>query len=222
VGKGRENLNGPVLSLKIEFGIDFRENGLASGSAGSEIYVLPQCSGGTNILTRLILVSAALFLLLAASAHTQKIEIVCHFGYGGKNQLDTRTGTFTHDMVRGPDTTIILTLTQVEKLRILSYADSNGFFDFPPKLYAIPESGDSTPEPGESDIKPMFTIVSPCGHNSLLISVGDRQNQVNWDNCTEPQDPRHEPLDELVRMIREMVKAKQAYKTLPIPRGAYR
>jgi hypothetical protein len=166
-------------------------------------------------LTRLISISFALFLLHGVSIYSQVIEVVCHTGHNGENQLDTRAGTFRLDRVSAPDTTTQLTLTREEKLRVLSYADSIGFFDYPHELTAVPVLVDSTYEIFQT------YVIHPCSHYMLLISAGDRQNQVTWDNCLEPQDKRHKPLDELVRMIIEMVMEKPAYKALPRPIGFY-
>lgn len=166
-------------------------------------------------MTHLIYVSLCMLLLLGMPTYSQPIDIICHTGHNGENQLDTRVGTFRLDRVTAPDTTTRLTLTQTEKLTILSYADSIGFFDYPHELTAVPELVDST-----YDMYRTYDI-QPCGHNTLLISAGDRQNHVKWDNCTEPQDERHKPLNELVRMIIDMVVAKPAYKALPGPIGGY-
>ncbi len=55
----------------------------------------------------------------------------------------------------------------------------------------------------------------------LFIITRNRYYQVKWDDCTGPQDERHKPLDELVRMIIDMVMKKPAYKALPRPVGFY-
>lgn len=166
-------------------------------------------------LTRLIHALLLFVLLRAAPAYAQQIEIVCYTGHNGENQLDTRVGTFRLDRVTAPDTTTRLTLTRTEKLRVLSFADSIGFFDYPHELTAVPVLVDST-----YDMYSTYDI-HPCGHSTLLISAGDRQNHVKWDNCTEPQDKRHKPLDELVRLIIDMVMEKPEYKALPRPIGGY-
>ena len=174
-------------------------------------------------MTHLFQAILLIVLLYGTPADAQQIEIVCHWGHEGENQLDTRAGTFTKDMISNPDTTVWLTLTWEQKQEVLSFADSIGFFQYPgmvpfdfEEVLVLVDSAS-----GEYALQGSGWGRDPCEKLMLGIVTSEREYTVSWDDCMGPRHEMVEPLDDLVDMIVAMVMSNPEYRALPRPRGAY-
>jgi hypothetical protein len=142
----------------------------------------------------------------AHSAET--IEIICHYGVGGKNQLDTVQGTFTYDMVIDPPIVIRLALSEMERKEILNAARTAGFFSMP-KILPPPEK------------KGTDFCMGPCRTYYLLIKSPQYLHDVSLDNCSCAQQEEEKKLSNLITLITSIISSKSEFKTLPKPRAGY-
>jgi hypothetical protein len=142
----------------------------------------------------------------APSAET--IEIICHYGIGGKNQLDTVKGTFTYDMVIDPPIVIQLALSEMERKEILNAALTAGFFSMPNIL--------PLPEKQGTDF-----CMGPCRTYYLSIKTPQYLNEVSLDNCRCAQQEEEKKLSNLVKLITSIIASKSEFKALPKPRAGY-
>jgi hypothetical protein len=130
------------------------------------------------------------------------IDVVFRFGVGPTNNLDTRRGQFTKDMIADPPITLNLTLTDDERHEVLTTAQRIGFFQLPRVI-----------SPDTSNC-----MVTPCGKYYLRIIVDHLSHEVSWNNCACWE---MESLRDLRLMIQKMIISKEAYKRSPKPKGAY-
>ena len=143
------------------------------------------------------------------STHSaETIEIICHYGVGGKNQLDTAKGTFTYDMVIDPPMVIPLALSDMERKEILNAALTAGFFSMP----------DILPDPAKQSAE---LCMRPCRTYYLSITSPDYSNDVSLDTCSCMQQDDEKKLGNLISLIRSIIASKSEFKALPKPKAGY-
>jgi hypothetical protein len=144
----------------------------------------------------------------AGGEESQDITILFIWGVGGKNRLDTASASLTKDLVIDPAITVSFSLTQEEKLRILGWADSLGFFDLPDHI-APPDTSD------------MGCIQVPCSQYSLTVATSSRHHTSEWSDCNcSPCAERDRALS-LAQLVERLVQGKEEYRRLPKARGGY-
>ncbi len=144
----------------------------------------------------------------AAADSAAAIEIVCHFGVGGKNQLDTVKGTFSYDMVIDPPIVIRLALSEPERKEILTAAITAGFFSMP-EILPLPDSQSTD------------TCMGPCRTYYLSIKTAQYSNAVSLDNCYCARNAAEKKLENLLALITSIISAKPEFKALPKPKAGY-
>ena len=143
------------------------------------------------------------------STHSaETIEIICHYGVGGKNQLDTAKGTFTYDMVIDPPIVIRLALSDMERKEILNAALTAGFFTMP----------DIIPDPRKQSAE---ICMGPCRTYYLSIKSPHDSNAVSLNNCTCTQQDEEKKLENLIKLIRSIIASKSEFEALPRPKAGY-
>lgn len=151
----------------------------------------------------LVLASIA-FLSACSSVPTgDDIEIECHWGYQGRCILNTKAGTYQHDMVSDPSITIPLVLTAEEKTQILESALAMNFFSF---IHHI--CTDRSVSSGAA-----------CFH--LRIETPERNNWIEWCNRIDEQSEEARKADKLIKMVIGIVESRSEFKALPRPKGMY-
>lgn len=136
------------------------------------------------------------------------IEIVCHYGVGGINQLNTEKGTFTHDMVIDPAIVIPLELSAVERSQILNFAIAEGFFSLPPVI--------SSPTNSTLNLQ-----IGLCSNYYLSIKSPVNFNKVSLYDCSRGQLEEGRKVARIVALIKSIIAKKPEYKSLPVPRAGY-
>ena len=138
----------------------------------------------------------------------EEFDILFKYGIGSRNILDTRTGTFTKDMIADPSITIELNLTQNEMETIWRYIYQNHFYELPKN---IPEN-----EAERSSVVPHETYrltvwAEGYGEKSVIFS----DVSIGGYSLEERRILR------ISNKIIDLIESKPEYKALPDPSGGY-
>lgn len=145
-----------------------------------------------------------IFLPACGSVPTgEDIQIKCDWGVQGRNILDTKAGTFQHDMVSEPPITIPFVLTGEEKNRILDTARAMGFFSFMHQVQTAPWMSSNAP------------------YHYLRIETPESSNWIDWFGAIDSQSEKARNAWILLNMVIEIVESKPEFKSLPRPKGFY-
>ena len=137
---------------------------------------------------------------LSADHDQQFIQIFFH--HAMHDELDTFNGTYTKDLIPGKVTTEMWLTTRDQEI-LLTKAEAIGFFELPDTLNR--ESGI-----GEF---PDF------GAQTIRIKHGPRDKTVVWFETT--RDKRRFVVEDLRRLLIDIIRSKPEYKALPPAKGAY-
>ncbi len=131
--------------------------------------------------------------------------LIFKYGIGSRNILDTREGTFTKDLILDPPITVELSLTEEELQTVWVYLHRNHFYDMPE---SIPHSSN--------------TVITP--HETYKLTVwaeGYPKKKVIMDDPYGRRSLEERRCLRIAGRLKELIRSKPVYKTLPEPRGAY-
>ncbi len=163
---------------------------------------------------RSILLAAAILLSLSSNLLAQDIFIVCRWGEGGKNQLNTKHGTLTRDMGDLPPVVIRFELSPEEKRSIFEAARKMGFFSFP---HELPDSLAQNDQNHDPETGLVTTPRPTCRNYFVSIETPSETNWVDWNECLPPRAPWIKHLRRLHKTILAIIEDKPVYKALPYP-----
>lgn len=148
------------------------------------------------------------------SCHTQQstasnFNLLFKYGVALNNKLDTFNNTYTKDMIMAPSITADLALTNQEKQKIYDKMIEIDFFNYPDK-FAI------TVPPGQ-----IVGMVTPSSSYYFHVEYDSKKKDLSWDDNITNNDTKADKLRELIRLIQDIVEAKDEYKRLPPPSGGY-
>lgn len=159
---------------------------------------------------RLLIIIVSAILILVGIFVTRQIylskqmpanfNLVFKYGIGAKNELNTFNHTYTKDMIRAESVTTNLKLTDKElkdiyqKIVSLKLLDKN----------LTKNSGN--------------VAQTPCSIYYLKIKSDLGQNELSWNNC---YGEINDKLQQFTNYITQILEAKDEYKNLPSPKGAY-
>ncbi len=141
-------------------------------------------------------------------ATRDQAEILFHWGAGGRNRLDTVSETLVKDMIGDPPLVVRFPLKAREKSRIITLADSLGFFAQP--VHVAPP-----------DTNAYKTMQQPCSEYLLRISVGARRHTSYWTTCDQSPCVECDRAETLGRLLSEFIESRPGFKRLPAARGWY-
>ena len=168
--------------------------------------------------SRLTIASLALLIAVSGMASCSApppvqsdFSVIFQYGVGAKNELNTFEGTYTKDMVSEPSITVPLSLTEEELSRIYQKMVEIDFFDYP-------EEFSLTVAPGES-----VGLVTPHMSYNFRVEYDSGIKEVWWDaeiiNINENE--KADKLRELIKLITDIIEAKEEYQRLPEPTSGY-
>ncbi len=166
---------------------------------------------GLLAIISLALVVTLLGLLdCVAPPHPESnFNLIFKYGVSAKNILDTFEGTYTKDMVMAPSITVNLFLTEEELDRIYKKMVEIDFFSYPEKFKV-------SPSPGE-----IVGIVTPYSRYYFRVEYDSQIKELSWDDELIYKDEKADRLRELIKLIRDIIESKEAYKKLPTPTSGY-
>ena len=138
----------------------------------------------------------------------EEFNVLLKYGIGSRNILDTRTGTYTKDMIADPSITIELKLTQREMETVWMFIYRNHFYELPEH---IPEN-----EATGSSVVPHVTYrltvwAEGYGEKSVIFS----------DVSTGGYSLDERRILRITEKIIDYIESKPEYKELPDPSGGY-
>lgn len=133
-----------------------------------------------------------------------------------KDRLDTKVGTYTHDMVSSPDITIQFQLSIAERRSILDAARSIDFFSLPHEIHQVPIL-----EIWDGDTVETFQLTSSTCICTIRIESANETNEVEWNIMDAGTPETRGKLRWLLEEIWRIIKSKPEYKALPRPIGVY-
>jgi len=140
--------------------------------------------------------------------HAKDIEVLYCWGVGGRNRLDTISGTITKDLVADPAITVQFELSDQDRETIVQFADSIGFWRLPEVI--------SPPDTLE-----IIEMMTPCSDHLLRISQRHRTKTVRWDTCYQNPCAERERVAPLGALVKRLVTEAEEYGKLPKIRGGY-
>ena len=144
----------------------------------------------------------------APPPETSNLNLVFRYGVGAKNELNTFNGTYTRDMVMDPPITVNLSLTEEDLDRIYEKMLEINFFDYPDE-FSVSTAGGS------------FGIMTPYSSYYFKVEYDSSIKELRWKDEISYPDENADRLRELIQLIREIIEAKEEYKSLPEPTGGY-
>ena len=132
----------------------------------------------------------------------QSIQIFFHFGRF--NELDTFKGIYQKDLIPGIATTTMW-LTQREQEIILTKVEQIQFFSLPDTLHR------------ESNV----LVFPDLGPQVLRINYRDQDKTVVWNEPISPQSKAKSQIDDLTRLLKDIILSRPEYKALPATKGGY-
>lgn len=138
----------------------------------------------------------------------QDFAFVLKYGIGAKNELNTKNGTFTKDLVLSGTSTIPLELSNDELTMIYNEMRKISINNYPE---------DFKPD-NDSTIK---RWVTPCQTYELFITYNRKEHQINWVDSNLSEGSEAKNLRDLINMIVSTIESKEEYKKLPEPQGGY-
>lgn len=129
-------------------------------------------------------------------------NFVLRYGVEAKNVLDTRRGTFIHDMIMKPSIVTDLALAPEEVAEIYARLRDIDFWSYPSSL--------------KSEVG-----VEPSARYEMAVSGGDLEHATGGSDLHYAASLRAVALWKLIERVQEMIMATDAYKALPEPVGGY-
>jgi len=137
-------------------------------------------------------------------------NLIFKYGVGAKNVLNTFTGTYTRDMVRGPPVIVKFCLSEEDLNRIYQKMVEIDFFAYPTSF--------SARSPGN-----VIGEMTPFSTYYFKVQYGDSEvKELYWAaKFTYSGNKEAENLKELIDLIIEIIRSKPEYQRLPEPRAGY-
>ena len=167
--------------------------------------------GWLTILS-LVLVVTFLGLVGCVASTPPDVNLIFRYGVGAKNELNTFEGTYTKDMVSDPSITVPLSLTEEELDRIYRKMVEIDFFEYPEEFFVDVASGE------------LAGMVTPYSSYYFKVEYGSSIKELRWeDEITEitNEDDKANKLRELIKLITDIIEAKEEYQRLPEPTSGY-
>ena len=127
------------------------------------------------------------------------------FRYGFNNELNTFEGTYQKDLIMDGTVVTEFSLTTAEQKSILAELQSNGFFELPDTVKAMP----------------MIAFEPNPGIQYLRAKHGEKDKTVSWFYPLPQNDANSERINSLTGFLIEVIESKPEYKALPPARGGY-
>lgn len=137
------------------------------------------------------------------SRDVQFVEIFMHTGK--LNELDTFHGTYQKDLIHGTVKTTLWLTTREQEI-IAAALDNYRFFSLPDTVYKRPANEGVTPD---------------IGLQVLRIKYGNQDKTVVWDSPIDPHNKSKYFIENITRLIWDIVTSKPEYKALPPTKGGY-
>ncbi len=158
----------------------------------------------------IVLVVAVLGMVGCSSSPAQSdFNLIFRYGVGARNELNTFKGTYTKDMIGDPSIKVPLSLTEEELDRIYRKMIEIDFFDYPEEFSVAVAPGG------------MVGIITP--HSSYYFKVEDDSGikELRWEAEIINEDAEADKLRELIKLIRDIIEAREEYQRLPEPTSGY-
>jgi len=126
-----------------------------------------------------------------------------------RNELNTLKGTYTKDMVSDPSITINLSLYQQELDSSYKKMVEINFFNYP-------DGFSVSVLPGES-----VGMITPHSSYYFEVEYGSEVKELRWEDKITNKDGKASRLRELIKLIRDVIEAKEEYQKLPEPTSGY-
>jgi len=166
-----------------------------------------------SIIVSLVLVVSLLGMAGCSTppAAQSDFNLIFRYGVGAKNELNTFEGTYTRDMISDPSITVPLSLAEEEQDRIYKKMVEINFFDYPEKFSL-------TVAPGES-----VGMVTPYMTYYFRVEYDSRIKEVRWEDeiININENEKADKLRELIKLITDIIEAKEEYQRLPEPTSGY-
>lgn len=145
------------------------------------------------------LISSSEVPLESTKPSENSFTFIFKYGVGAKNELNTRNGTFTKDMVSDPSITVPMMLTQDELLSISKKIKELGLLEKNPTI-----------------ISPVKRI--PCSSYYLKVNENSKETIKEWNDCSDDVKEEYSSFSEFIYSI---INSKEEYKNLPQPKSGY-
>ena len=168
--------------------------------------------------SRLTIASLALLIAVSGMASCSApppvqsdFSLIFQYGVGAKNELNTFEGTYTRDMVMDPSITVNLSLTEEELDRIYQKMVEIDFFDYPDRFSV-------SVLPSES-----VGMVTPYSSYYFKVEYDSGIKEVWWDAeiINIHENEKADRLRGLIKLITDIIEAKEEYQRLPEPTSGY-
>ena len=136
-------------------------------------------------------------------------NLIFKYGVMARNELNTFQGTCTKDMVSDPSITVNLSLSKEELDRIYQKMVEIDFFDYPDEFSV------SVP-PGQS-----VGMVTPHSSYYFKVEYDTRVKELWWEDKIINENEKAGNLRELIKLIKDIIEAKEQYQKLPEPTSGY-
>lgn len=142
-------------------------------------------------------------------AAVSDFNMIFKYGVAAKNEINTFSGTYTKDMVMEPSITANLTFSQQELDIISRKMLEIDFLDYP-DVFSIEVA------PGEAVGQRI-----PYPSYYFRIAYNSQVKELFWEDKIINESEEADRLRELIRLIIDIIEAKEEYKNLPAPKGGY-
>ena len=174
------------------------------------MYDMCRVKKGLSIIS-LALVATLLGLVgcVVPPSSEASFNLIFKYGVMARNELDTFQGTYTKDMVMDPSITVNLALSEEELARIYQKMLEIDFFGYPDEFSVSVPSGEAV------------GMVTPYSSYYFKVEYDSKIKELRWEDEIINKDEKADKLRELIKLIRDIIEAKEEYKKLPSPTSGY-
>lgn len=138
----------------------------------------------------------------------QDFAFILKYGIGAKNELDTKAGTYTKDLILSGTISIPLELSTDELTKIYNEMYKIKINNYPEKFKPDNDAA-------------VQRSVTPCQTYELLLTANGKEQQITWVDSSLSEKTDANNLRDLINLIISAIESKEEVKKLPEPRGAY-
>jgi hypothetical protein len=146
---------------------------------------------------------------ITQEAVVSDFNMIFKYGVAAKNELNTFSGTYTKDMIMEPSITANMTLSQQELDIISRKMIEIDFIDYP-DIFSIEVA------PGEAVGQRI-----PYPSYFFRVEYNSQVKELFWEDKIINESEEADRLRELIRLIIDIIEAKEEYQNLPSPKGGY-
>lgn len=136
-------------------------------------------------------------------------NLIFKYGVMARNELNTFKGTYTKDMVSDPSITVNLSLSEEELDSIYRKMVEIDFFDYPDEFSVSVPAGES------------FGMVTPYFSYYFKVEHDAKIKELWWEDEIKNENIKADKLRELIKLIWNIIEAKEEYQRLPEPTSGY-